>query len=287
MKCPYCKKDSSVRHGVRKNKSGWVRINLCKSCNRHFTLRNGFEKMKTKPEIIVTALDLRAKGVTLGKIKDHLFEKYGIKVKRAGILYWQKKFGKIINDFTKQFVLTASENAHADEVFFRIKGSKKDEFIYYWDCIDYDTKFILGDLISNARTEEFAFEFLSNVNKKIEKPPDYIHTDCSFDYPRPVKLVFKRKTKHIAKPAWKHGFKNNPIERFHNTLKENYKVMRRFVNIQSAYRYLTFFRDYYNFLRRHKTLEFKTPAEIAGFGSWNWWTIIKSIYLRIININYV
>lgn len=276
FKCPRCRKTDSVKAGLRKNKGSYVQRYLCNSCGRFFVRRDGFEKMRTNPDIIITALDLRAQGLTLGKIRLHLMEKYGKKVTRKTILDWQEKFGEIIDNFTKQFQLSHSENAHVDEVFLRIKGSGKDEFIYYWDCIDYDSKFILADFMSHARTDEFAYEFLKKVAERVDKPPDYIHTDCSYDYPRPVKLVFKRKTKHIAKPAWKRKFKNNPIERFHNTIKENYKVLRKYFSMQTAYKHLKFFRNYYNFIRPHMSLNWKTPAEVLGFGRFNWRTLIKS-----------
>jgi transposase-like protein len=95
FKCPHCKKTNSVKHGIRKNKSGFTQVFLCKECNRFFTRRNGFENMKTKPEIIIDALDLRAKGLSYGKIADHILQKYGVKVERSNILYWQNKFGKL------------------------------------------------------------------------------------------------------------------------------------------------------------------------------------------------
>ena len=286
MICPYCKKDNSVRHGTRKNKCGWVKINLCKSCNRHFSKRDGFENMRTKPEIIISALDLRAKGMSLGKIVLHLEDNYNCKVSRSTILYWQYKFGEMIENFTKQFSLPQSENSHADEMFLRIKPAKKDEFIYYWDCIDYDTKFIVGEFLSIARTDEFAIEFMENIKSNIDDPPENMHTDNSWDYPPAIKKVFKKKTNHIHFPAWKKKFKNNPIERYHNTVRENYKTMRRLGNFNSAKKYLTFFKNYYNFLRRHTSLNWHTPSEIAGFGKWNWWTLIKSQIFFLVKANY-
>jgi len=275
MICPHCKKDCSVRHGVRKNKSGWVRINLCKSCRRHFSNREGFEKMKTKPEFIVIALDLRAKGMSLGEIRQHLKDHHKCIVTRATILRWQQKFGGMIENFTKQFCLESPENLHADEIFLRLKGSKKDEFIYYWDCIDYDTKFIVGDFLSIARTDEYAIEFMKNIKSKLAGHPKNIHTDNSWDYPPAIKKIFGKKTKHIHFPAWKRKFKNNPIERYHKTLKKIYKILAKYQNLSSAFKHLVFIRNYYNFIRPHMTLCGQTPAQVAGFGKWNWWTLIK------------
>ena len=67
-KCPYCKKIDSVKAGLRKNKSGLVQRYLCNICKRYYVDRKGFENMQTKPEIIITALDLRAQGLSFGKI---------------------------------------------------------------------------------------------------------------------------------------------------------------------------------------------------------------------------
>lgn len=281
--CPKCKKTNSVKTGIRKNKSGFVQKYFCNECKKYFTKRNGFEKMKTKSEIIIDALDLRAKGLSFGKIADHIHQKYGVKIYRSNILYWQKKFGKMITHFTKSFLLPYSNNCHVDEVFFRNKGQRGREFIYYWDAIDYDTKFLVADHMSLERTETEAKHFMKNVKNSIFVLPKNIHSDNSFDYPPAIRKVFGRgKVKHLHFPAWKKKFKNNPIERYHNTIKENYKVMRKFVNEKTAYLFLEFFKNYYNFIRPHKTLGWKTPSEIAGFGKWNWWTLIKSNKKKLI-----
>lgn len=275
--CPKCKKTNSVRAGLRKNKSGFVQRHFCNECKTYFIDRKGFDRMRTNPEIIVDALDLRAKGLSFGKIQDHIYQKYNLKITRASILNWQNKFGEMIKNFTKSFQLPHSYNLHADEVFFREKGQRERDFIYYWDAIDYDSKFLVADHMSYERNEDEAKQFLNQIKNKIEVKPINIHTDNSFDYPPAIRKTFGRgKVKHIHFPAWKMKFKNNPIERYHNTIKENYKVMRRFCNLKSAYRFLEFFREYYNFIRPHKSLNWQTPSEVLGFGKWNWWSIIKA-----------
>jgi transposase-like protein len=283
FKCPHCKQNNAVKAGIRKNKSGFVRKLFCKDCNKFFTDRKGFENCQTKPEIIVDALDLRAKGLSFGKIVIFLNQKYHVNITRSAILKWQNKFGKIINDFTQSFLLPNCINIHADEIFFRSKGQRDRNFVYYWDAIDYDTKFLVADHISLEREEAEAKIFMKNIKQKIKELPKNIHTDNSYDYPPAIRKTFGRgKVKHIHFAAWKMKFKNNPIERYHNTVKENYKVMRRFQNEKTAKQFLTFFKNYYNFLRPHKTLMWKTPSQVAGFGIWNWWTLIrieKIIYL--------
>jgi putative transposase len=277
FKCPKCKKTNSVKAGLRKNKSGFVQKYYCNSCNKYFINRRGFEHMKTKPEIIVDALDLRAKGLSFGKVADHINQKYGTKFDRSNILYWQKKFGEKIKNFTKSFSLPYSKNCHIDEIFFRAKGQRGRNFVYYWDAIDYDTKFIIADHISYERDEFEAKNFIKKIKSKIIKPPEIIHSDNSFDYPPAIRKTFGRgKVKHQHFPSWKKKFKNNPIERYHNTIRENYKVMRRFVSAKTGYNFLEFFREYYNFIRPHKSLNWQSPAQRAGFGKWNWWSLIEA-----------
>ena len=137
--------------------------------------------------------------------------------------------------------------------------------------------------MSLERNDLEAKQFMNNIKTQIGELLIYIHTDNSYDYPPSIRKIFGRsKVKHIHFPAWKMKFKNNPIERYHNTIRENYKVMRRFQNSKTAKNFLTFFKNYYNFLRPHKSLNGQTPAMIAGFGEWNWWSLIKiELFIKI------
>jgi len=273
--CPKCKKTQSVRAGFRKNKSGLVQKYKCTVCNHFFVRRDGFERMRTKPEIIVCALDMRAKGVSLGKIVDHIKVMYNKKISRKTVLDWEHRFGGKLQTFSNQFVLGHSENTHVDEMFLKKKGAKYLEFAYYWAAIDYDTKFLLAEHISVCREERESEIFLKKVRKRVKDPPDNCHTDNSYDYPKPIRKILGKKTKHIHFPAWKKKFKNNPIERFFNTCREVTKNLRRFTSIENMIKHFQFLTVYYNFLRPHKSLQGKTPAEVAGFGKWTWWSIIK------------
>jgi transposase-like protein len=275
---------NSAKAGIRKNKSGFVQKYFCNECETFFVDRKGFENCQTKPEIIVDALDLRAKGMSFGKIILHLNQKYKTNLKRSTVLKWQNKFGKMIDNFTKSFQLSHSSNIHADEVFFRSKGQRERTFVYYWDAIDYDTKFLVADHISLEREEHEAKIFMSNIKERIIENPKSIHTDYSYDYPPAIRKTFGRwKVKHVHFPAWKCKFKNSPIERYHNTIRENYKTMRRFQNKITALNFLQFFRNYYNFIRPHKSLNWQTPAEVAGFGKFDWWAIIR-VFITQLNL---
>lgn len=257
--CVNCKAKSAIKMGLRKNKSGWVQKFYCPDCGKYFVNRKGFENFRHKPEVITAALDLRAKGLSLADVVDHLDQHYRVKVSRQTISDWQNKFGKKLKSFTQTLTPLIDGDVHADEVFVKVRK----RFHYFWDCMDYVTKFVVGEHFSNERNWREAEEFLAKVKTTTQDQIWRIHTDNSFDYPWPIKKIFGKEIFHQHFPAWKKKFRNNPIERFHNTLKQRYKTFRGFDNEKSAEKFLEFWTIYYNFIRKHTTLGFITPAQAA------------------------
>lgn len=260
FKCPHCKEINSVKTGIRKNKVGFTQRYFCNTCKRYFVDRKGFENFRHSPEVITAALDLRAKGLSLADVVDHLDQHHRVKVTRQTILYWQDKFGQKLKSFSQTLTPHLGKTFHADEMFVK----QRNNWIYYWDCIDYNTKFLVADHLSEERSYDEGTEFLNKIKLGSPEIPQEIHTDNSWDYPIAFKRVFPRKKIHKHYPAWKHKFKNNPIERLHNTLKQRYKVFRGFDNPQSARKFFDFYRVYYNFIRKHMTLGMTTPAQAAN-----------------------
>jgi transposase-like protein len=261
FKCPYCKTNSAIKRGVKKNKSGWIPRFSCIKCGKWFVDRKGFEHFRHTSEVISAALDLRAKGVSLADIVDHLDQHHRTKVTRKTILDWQNKFGKKLKSFTQTLKPVIGGQVHADEMFVKVRK----EWNYYWDAIDYTTKFLVGDHLSKERNYQECIVFLESVKECPLNQPVQIHTDCSYDYPWPIKKVFgKKDIIHVFYPAWKQKFRNNPIERLHNTEKQTTKTFRNFDNFESTKKFFDFNRIYYNFIRKHTTLGCISPAEAAG-----------------------
>ena len=254
-----CKKGQAVKAWLMKNSSGWVQKYYCKECKQSFTNRKGLERYRHNANIITAALDLRAKGLSLADVVDHLDQHYRIKVSRTAVLYWQNKFGEKLNSFTQSLIPQLGDIFHADEMFVKVNG----KWNFYWDCIDYLTKFMVAEHFSTIRDDKEAIEVLNKIKTSSPKLPVEIHTDNSFDYPPAFRKVFPRRRIHKHYPAWKKKFKNNPIERLHNTLKQRYKTFRGFDNNTSAEKFLSFFKVYYNFIRKHTSLGFITPSQAA------------------------
>lgn len=259
--CKHCKGHNAVKCGLRKNKSGFVQRYYCKDCKRYFVDRKGFESFRTKPEAITAALDLRAKGLSLSDVVDHLEQHHNVKVSRKTVLDWQNKFGKKLKSFTQSLTPVLGNVYHADEMFAKVFG----DWNYLWSCIDYLTKFIVAHHFSQERNDKECIKFLGDIKSRTDKPPDEIHTDNSWDYYPAFRKHFPRNKKiHKHFPAWKKKFKNNPIERYFNTVKQRYKTCRGLDNTKSAKRFFDFLTIYYNFIRKHMTLKGKTPAQAAN-----------------------
>ena len=259
MKCVFCKSQSIVKHGNVKRKQGITKRYLCKSCNRHFISDDGFKRYRHDPKAISSALDLRAKGLSLADVVDHLDQHYNTKVSRKTILDWQNNFGKKLKSFTQSLIPHLGRIFHADEMFYKVRK----EWNFYWDCIDFKTKFLVADHVSEVRDDNEAVQFLNKIKNGSPDIPDEIHTDCSYDYPPAFRKVYPRKKIHVQFPAWKKKFKNNPIERLHNTIKQRYKTFRGFDNASSSEKFYDFYKVYYNFIRKHTTINKITPAQAA------------------------
>lgn len=257
--CKFCKKPSARRHSIRKNNVGLTPVFYCAECKNHFVDRKGFESFRHSSEVITVALDLRAKGLSLAEVVDHLDQHHRTKVSRTTILDWQNKFGKKVESFTQTLKPKIDGDIHADEVFLKAAG----EWVYFWDSMDYVTKFIVGKHLSGIRHFSEAQQFLEKTKETAGDQIWRIHTDNSFDYPFPIKRVFGRDVIHEHHAAWKMHFKNNPIERFHNSVKQRYKTMRGFGAYNGAESFMAFWTNYYNFIRKHMSLGMKTPAQAA------------------------
>ncbi|MBU0757035.1 MAG: DDE-type integrase/transposase/recombinase [Nanoarchaeota archaeon] len=259
MKCERCKCGSVVKHGFVRRRVGLTRRYLCKKCGYKFIKNDGFKQYRHDSNAITAALDLRAKGLSLADVVDHLDQHHKVKISRKTILDWQRKFGEKLKSFSQTLTPFLGDVFHADEMFFKVRKL----WNYYWDCMDYWTKFLVADHVSNIREDKEAVLFLNKIKKESPRLPSEIHTDCSYDYPPAFKKVFPRRRIHVQFPAWKKKFKNNPIERLHNTIKQRYKTFRGFDNIKSSTEFFDFYKVYYNFIRKHTSLGFITPAQAA------------------------
>jgi transposase-like protein len=94
--CDYCGSHDVAKKGIRYNASGAKQKFFCHNCNKWFVIDDGFKGMRNKPEDIVRAIDQYGDGMSLKKVKKHLWQHDGVKVSRWGIRKWVVKYSRLL-----------------------------------------------------------------------------------------------------------------------------------------------------------------------------------------------
>ncbi len=267
-KCPKCGSQESVWRGYRYNQSGKKRLRKCKNCGSKFSPDDGFLRRRYNKEHIVEAVSLYQSGLSLSKVKDHMWQHHGVKVSRWMILLWCRHFSKVIRDFTETLKPEIKGNVHADEVIVKSKGKKN----WYWGAKDRKTKFKIAGILTKRRTLSGAKHVFGKIRNGCIGIPKKIITDKLAHYRRAYNIFFYRlrgscKLVHgVPIGCKKYGLEhnNNCAERDNERIKQRYKTTRGFKNSESGEDLLKLMDNCYNFVHPHMGLDGRTPAEEAS-----------------------
>jgi len=150
--------------------------------------------------------------------------------------------------------------------------------IWFFDCIDVRTKYLLASRPSRSRTTRDAQILIDRAIKTAGKEPRVIVTDKLPSY---LDVRYGKDAEHRQGSPFKFkgtGESTAQIERFHGTIKDRTKVMRAFRNFETMLQFMDGYLIYYNFFRPHEAFKSgKTPAEVAGidYEIRNWRDLVK------------
>ncbi len=262
--CKHCKSHDVAKWGVAGGKQRY----RCRFCGHTFCDDGAFPGMKTPAKAVSAALEMYFDGLSLAKVARALRKAFGVFVSRVSIWNWIQKFVPNVR-LVSGLVPDAWHSWHVDETVVKVKG----DMLWFWDAIDYDTRFIVMGLLTETRGKKEAVSFFRGARSQVGGiAPTFVVTDGCGAYRRGLSKNFWGKIcmgacKVIRRPglrAREGKLSNNIIERFHNTIKERYKVLRGYGSLRGAMNMLDGFVIQYNFLRPHMSLDYKTPAEMAG-----------------------
>ena len=198
---------------------------------------------------------------------------------------WVNTYMARINEYTAQF---KPENLgkvwSADEQ--KIKLKKENAWVWSWNCMDNQTRFLLANQITKEREIVDARRLFrrakANANAQM---PEQVTTDGLQGYRKAVRKEFssyQNRNPHIRVRKITAKVNNNTIERYHGTFRERDKVMRGFQNGKTADTYNENFKTYYNYLKPHMALGGKTPAQATGINEPSEWKplLIKALSER-------
>ena len=255
--CKHCGGYHITKKGFVKGKQRYY----CKDCQKTFYNNGTFPKMRYPKEIIRFALDAYFEGLSLRKVTRQIYKIWNVEVSNATIYRWIKKYVPMVNEYVDQFKAnTQGHHLHHDETVIKAGG----ENIYYWDMIDQQTKFLLSGRVSGRhRGKPQARRMYKDALRLSEGKPEAIHCDGCVSYETAFYQAYGKGyvTFDSRIGINSKGHTNNPIERFHSTLKDRLKPMRGLKNPNAV---MDGFRIHYNYIRPHQSLKGKTPAQASG-----------------------
>ena len=263
--CPKCGSEQHViKRGFRYSRAGPEQRYCCKCCKYRFVNRTAFKWMRAKARVIACALDLFFRGLSLRQVQQHLEDLYGTKVTHSTIYNWLRKYVMIVSEFVEKTLIRTSERWHADETIIRVKG----RHAVLWNLLDSETRFYIALQISSRRDTMNAQMLLKKGKKRTSNRPKELISDGLQSYAKAIEKEFKNtdsdvKQGIIHRQGPLSEALNNKMERFHGTLKSRLKTMHHLGNENTAETFARGFAAHYNFVKRHKALSGKTPAQAA------------------------
>ncbi len=274
IKCPNCKHNEVIKWGKRKTENrGKVQRFKCKSCSETF-VNDAFVGMRNNEKKITLCLDLFYRGLSTREIQSHLQAFYPKNSSWVTIYKWVKKYSLKIANYTDKLKLKTGSYIEIDEMEYHRRKSHKAKLgidkNWFIDGIDVKTRYMVNSAYVKHRSKEQLKKVLSGIKDKSANIK-IVQTDGLTAYDNIVKRNWgydnrlgKYKIEHRVKTQSKGEGFNIWIERLHNTIRQRTQNFRGFHgSVESAYALMKGLEIYYNFIRKHEALNYKTPSELA------------------------
>ncbi len=276
-RCPKCMSEHLVKHGIRHNKYGNIQRFSCKNCHNRFVVNIGFEKMRSSPQAITSAMQLYFTGESLRSVQKFL-RLQGVNVSHKTIYVWIKKYTKIMKSYLDNITPQVGDAWRADEVFVKVKGNVK----YLFALMDDETRFWIAKEVANSKEKHDASGLFRQAKEIAQMKPKVIITDGLPSYKDAYQKEFwtiKRedRTLHIRNIHLQGDMNNNKMERLNGEFRDREKVVRGIKKTDSVM--FDGYQMFHNYLRPHMGLDGKTPSEACGVkieGDNKWITIIQN-----------
>ena len=275
--CIYCKSEKIKKDGLRRNKYGDIQKFRCLACGRYFTINFGFEKMKHSPQGITTAMQLYFSGESLRNTARSL-RLLGVQVSHQTIYRWIAKYTQSMQKYLDQITPQVSDTWATDELFLKVKGNMK----YLYAMMDEQTRFWIAQEVGDTKYTADVRPLFQLAKKIAGKAPRTLVSDGAANFHEAYNQEFRTmkletRTEHIRHIRLAGDYNNNRMERMNGEIRDREKVMRGLERKDSPI--LTGYQLFHNYIRPHKALDNKTPAEVAGIqvkGKDKWLTIIQN-----------
>lgn len=259
MNCKFCGSDRIVKNGRVNGKQ----LYRCKDCKHQFLDNGVFVGMRTRAEVVASALNLYYDGLSTWKIQRQIAKIFKVDVSPTAIWKWVMKYSELVSGYIETLKPQLSGKYHHDETEVKVGGADR----YVWEMIDEDTRYLVAHQLTESRTSEDAIKVFSQALQR--QRPIALFTDGSFAYDEAFKKVYYSRYKAdrvewIRKVGIRARETNQIIERKHGTLKDRLRPARGLKHDATAKVWLDGYVVNYNCVKPHIALKGKTPAQVAG-----------------------
>jgi transposase-like protein len=279
LACVVCGSDAIVKDSLRHNKYGDIQRYLCKSCGKRFSFNLGFERMKARPEVITSAMQLYFTGESLRNVQKFL-RLQGVNVSHVAVYKWIAKYVRLMEKYLDQIKPQVGDTWRADEMYLKVKGNPK----YLYALLDDQTRFWIAKEVAGDKMSREAVDYASQLfqqGKEVTgKKPLTLITDGLKAY----HLAYKREFFSLKAPRTEHltwqdnGVDNRKMESFNgNTVRSREKTMRSLKKSDTPI--IAGMQIFHNYLRPNQGIGNRTPSELAGIevqGENKWVTLIQN-----------
>ncbi|MUV37525.1 hypothetical protein JNUCC1_01331 [Lentibacillus sp. JNUCC-1] len=209
-------------------------------------------------------------GLSARKTAALMYDVHGIKISHQTILNYDNSVALIAKPFIDNYPYELSNSFCGDETYIRVKG----RWHYLFFFFDAVKKIILSYPVSPNRDTLSAIKALDQVLQKFKTIPEdlmfvvdgnpiyilaqhyFAQYGIHFDIHKVIGLTNDDPVSTEYRPL------KQIIERLNRTFKGNYRATTGFGSQEGSVSFVTLFVAYFNFLRPHASLEYKSPVII-------------------------
>lgn len=198
-----------------------------------------------------------------------LSQVHGIKISHQTVMNYAAKASRIVKRFVDKYPYKISNTLTGDETYIKVRG--KNQYVFFWS--DPKTKIITSYTIYANRDTRNACQSIYDSLSKYDKKPDDLTliTDGNPIYNAAqlfyhingidftLKQVIGVKNKDEESKTYR-PYKQIE-ERLNRTYKQNYYGTNGYHSLACANEYMVLYVCFFNFLRQHSSLNFKTPVD--------------------------
>ena len=222
--CPSCHSGEIEKFGVRRNKNTSIQRFRCKSCKRTFNLNLGFERMRSDPKAITTAIHLYFSGESLRNTKLAL-KMMGVSVSHVTIYKWIGKYVNLMNGYLERITPQVSGVWRTDEIYVKFRGKMNYVFAMMYD----ETRFWIAQQVAQHKGTDDVAPMFMQAAQVAQRRPSLLISDGAQNFKRAFKQAFysnAQDSKHLRQVHFKDPDNNNKMERLNGEIRDREKVFR-------------------------------------------------------------